>query len=148
MADTAPWLHTPEAKKKSAETRKLRTSFAKQFLAELELDLDEMGLTADIVPPEAADRLHALGIKVTPQSVMVHQALYRAMISGDVEYVKFARDTVGEKPTDTMEIGGILDKPIEALDLSKLSDDQLRQLMADRQDKIAARAEEIADENY
>ena len=36
------------------------------------------------------------------------------------------------KPTDKVEIGGIDGKPIEAIDLTKLSDDELQKLIAKR----------------
>lgn len=47
---------------------------------------------------------------------------------GDVEAMRFVRDTGGEAPTAKVEVGGIEDKPIEVLDLSSLSDSQLQEL--------------------
>lgn len=56
---------------------------------------------------------------------------------GDVEAMRFVRDTGGELPTAKVEIGGIEDKPLEVLDLSALSDNQLRELAQKRMEQSA-----------
>ena len=47
---------------------------------------------------------------------------------GDVEAMRFVRDTGGELPTAKVEIGGMEDKPIEVIDLSKMTDEELMEL--------------------
>lgn len=46
---------------------------------------------------------------------------------------ELVRDTIGERPRDQLEVGNLDDKPLATVDLSKLSDDQLRAMLARRQ---------------
>lgn len=76
--------------------------------------------------------LAALGIDVpTNADGLVLVATLKAG-AGDIEAMRFVRDTGGELPTNKVEIGGIEDKPIEVIDLSALSDTQLQELVAKR----------------
>lgn len=45
------------------------------------------------------------------------------------------RDSIGEKPRDSLEIGNLDDKPLETIDLSKLSDAELRAMLAKRKQR-------------
>lgn len=65
------------------------------------------------------------------QAVLLAQ-LMRA-INGDTEAARFVRDTAGEKPRDGLEIGGFDGRPIESIDLSQLSDEQLKALAVSRE---------------
>lgn len=76
--------------------------------------------------------LAALGIDVpTNADGLVLVATLKAG-AGDIEAMRFVRDTGGEVPTSKVEVGGIEDKPIEVIDLSALSDAQLQELAAKR----------------
>ena len=76
--------------------------------------------------------LAALGIDVpTNADGLVLVATLKAG-AGDIEAMRFVRDTGGEVPTSKVEVGGIEDKPIEVLDLSALTDAQLQELAARR----------------
>lgn len=57
---------------------------------------------------------------------------------------ELVRDTLGEKPKDQLEVGNLDGKPLSTIDMSKLTDDQLRQLLAQRN---AADEAEDAEEN-
>ena len=52
---------------------------------------------------------------------------------GNTEAARFVRDTIGEKPREGLEIGNLDDRPLATLDLSKLSDDELRAIAAARE---------------
>lgn len=79
-----------------------------------------------------AELLRLLGVDdPTNADGMMLVALQKAT-RGDVEAMRFVRDTGGEVPTSKVEVGGIEDKPIEVLDLSALSDAQLQELAAKR----------------
>ena len=52
--------------------------------------------------------------------------------TGDVEATRYIRDTIGEKPREGLELGNLDDKPLASVDLSKLSDEQLKAMAAAR----------------
>ena len=52
--------------------------------------------------------------------------------AGDVEAARYIRDTIGEKPREGLELGNLDDKPLASVDLSKLSDEQLKVMAAAR----------------
>lgn len=80
----------------------------------------------------AYEQLKKLGIKANHENAMMLATAKRAML-GDVEAARFVRDTVGEKPTEAMQLA-ITDKPVKSLDLNKLSDTELEAL-ADQADQ-------------
>ena len=56
----------------------------------------------------------------------------RRAIMGDTEAARFCRDTAGDKPTEALTLA-LTDKPVKAMDLTQLSDEELEAL-ADRVD--------------
>lgn len=52
--------------------------------------------------------------------------------AGDVEAIRYVRDTIGEKPREGLELGNLDNRPLETIDLSKMSDAQLQQLAENR----------------
>lgn len=83
-------------------------------------------MAAPIAPGQEADALKALGLKANHENAILLAAAQKAS-SGDIEAVRFLRDTLGEKPTESFNVG-VQGKPIQALDLSKLSDEELEAL--------------------
>ena len=65
-------------------------------------------------------------------------------LGGDTKAAEFVRDTSGQKPVDGLVVGNLDDKPFEMIDLSSLTDDQLRELAAL---KMEAAEEEYVEEN-
>ena len=57
----------------------------------------------------------------------------RRAIMGDTEAARFCRDTAGDKPTEALTLA-MTDKPVKAMDLTQLSDEELEAL-ADRVDE-------------
>lgn len=51
-------------------------------------------------------------------------------LGGDTKAAEFVRDTSGQKPVDGLVVGNLDDKPFEMIDLTALSDEQLRELAA------------------
>ncbi|MBQ3327138.1 MAG: hypothetical protein IJG86_05090 [Clostridia bacterium] len=60
-------------------------------------------------------------------------------MSGDTKAAEFVRDTSGQKPVDGLVVGNLDDKPFETIDLTSLTDEQLRELT---QIKIESQMEE------
>lgn len=108
--------------KRSVEVRRLKRTQAdilRQILALEERDprrrelLISMGLDGNV-----AD---SINIAVTDKAK-----------AGDVEAARYIRDTIGEKPREGLELGNLDDKPLASVDLSKLSDEQLKAMAAAR----------------
>ena len=88
-----------------------------------------LSLTCD--DETAVNALQALGL--TPDFAnAANLAVMRKAVRGDVEALKYIRDTIGEKPADVTQLN-LLDKPVGAQDLTQLSDEELEYL-ADRAD--------------
>lgn len=87
-------------------------------------------LLNDIMPLEVADeelreRLEQAGLEPTHEVAMCYAALLRAE-KGDIEAARFIRDTRGEKPVEGLAVGQLLDIPVQEMDMSKISDTELR----------------------
>lgn len=87
-------------------------------------------LDCQIPEAEQAAALKALGFEGTFRDGMTLAMLEKAL-KGDVEAGRFVRDTVGEKPREGVDLS-IEDKPLASIDMSKLTDEQLQQLAAQR----------------
>lgn len=84
-------------------------------------------LPMTVADPELRAILEEAGLDPSYEVAMSFAALNRAA-KGDIEAARFIRDTRGEKPADTLAVGNLLDVPVGAMDLSKLSDEELRAL--------------------
>lgn len=82
---------------------------------------------------KTAELLGQLGLEADQQSAILLAATVKAKI-GDIEAARYVRDTSGQAPTQQLELGGIEGQPIETLDLSALSTEQLQQLLQKHQD--------------
>ena len=81
---------------------------------------------------EGAEKLEALGLDPT-WATDANVAVMQKARKGDVESLRYLRDTIGEKPRDGLEIGNLDGQPIATMDLSAMTDDQLRALIAARE---------------
>lgn len=109
-----------KAGKASGESRRRRKTFAEGLKEILAMDVDDQ---------KTLEALKALGLAGTFQDAINLQQI-RQSIKGDTESARFVRDTVGEKPREGLEIGNLDDKPFESLNLTELSNEQLRELAA------------------
>jgi len=105
---------------KSGESRRKKKTFAEGLRAILDMPARD---------PETLEALKALGLDGTVRDVL-NLAQIRNAEKGDVDAFRLVRDTVGEKPREGLEIGNLADRPFETLDLTKMSDEQLRELAA------------------
>ena len=124
MANVTPEERSANAKK-AAATRAQKRNF--HLLAKYMME-------AEIPDEDAAkEELEMHGFTQTDyQAAVFWSQLKKAIYNGDTEAAKYVRDTSGYKPTDSMQIGNLDDKPFETLDLSKLSNEELRSLIAKR----------------
>lgn len=110
------------AGKASGVSRNKRKTFRESLLAILSMPVDD---------PKTYELLKNLGLDPTFQTA-IDLAQIRQAQKGDTDASRFVRDTVGEKPRDELEIGNLASRPFETLDLSKLTDEQLKELAAQR----------------
>lgn len=121
-----PEDRTPEERRESARNagrasgesrRRLRTfrEVARAILDSPETD------------PDVLELLRLIGLEGTKRDALTLAQITKAG-KGDTDAFRIIRDTIGEKPAEQVELGGMADRPIETIDLTKLSDDELRQL--------------------
>lgn len=66
-------------------------------------------------------------------AMAVAAAMYdRAAVSADTQAARFVAEYTEGKATEKVEIGGLDGKPIESIDLTRMTDDQLKMLIAKR----------------
>jgi len=78
--------------------------------------------------PQTAAALETLGLEADQQGAVLLAALYKSQ-AGDIEAARFVRDTSGQAPAQQVALGGIDGQPIESIDLTNLSTEQLNELL-------------------
>lgn len=116
---------TPEQRRESAQRAAAASAVARQGYKR-QRDLIKQVLAAQVDDPALKEKLKELGFDTTFGSAMVFAQAKKALV-GDTEAARYLRDTVGEKPTEAYQLA-VTDKPIRAMDLSALSDEELEAL--------------------
>lgn len=116
---------TPEQRRESAQRAAAASAVARQGYKR-QRDLIKQVLAAQVDDPTLKEKLKELGFDTTFGSAMVFAQAKKALV-GDTEAARYLRDTVGEKPTEAYQLA-VTDKPIRAMDLSALSDEELEAL--------------------
>lgn len=111
-----------KAGKKSGESRRRLRTFRE--VAKAILDSPEND-------PAVLELLQQIGLEGTKRDALTLAQIVKAG-KGDTDAFRMVRDTVGEKPREELEIGGMTDRPIQTIDLTQLSDNDLRRLAAAR----------------
>lgn len=111
-----------KAGKASADVRRKHKAFRDVFRDILALDVTD---------EQVAQTLQSLGLDPSFANAIGLQAILKASTLGDIEAARFTRDTIGEKPTEALQMS--FDKPVKSMDLSKLTDAELEAL-ADQAD--------------
>ena len=81
--------------------------------------------------PETRAALETLGLEPDQQSAILLKAIEQAR-RGDMESARYARDTSGQAPAQQVALGGVDGQPIQTLDLSGLSNEELQRLISDQ----------------
>ena len=103
----------------SGEARRLRRTQA---------DILRQILVLDYTDPERRKLLMQLGLTGSFADAINLSVLEKAA-KGDVEAARYMRDTIGEKPREDMQVS-VLDKPVEQLNMSELTDEELNAIVA------------------
>ena len=107
----------------SAKKRRQKKTFAETLRAVL----------ASEYPVEDAKRkLQEMGLDGTWMD-QLSQAQVDKASRGDTEAFRAVRDTIGENPRQAVDVG-LTSGPVSGMDLSQLSDDQLRAMIAAREE--------------
>ena len=94
-------------------------------------ELAEKVLLLDLPEEDMKQALEELGFdeEATIAAGILFSQSKKAM-HGDTDAARFVRDTAGQRPADNLKIGNLDDKPFEMLNLNELSDEDLRKLVA------------------
>lgn len=109
-----------------------QTSTANRRRRKTQAEIIRQIMDLKLTPEEGAGKLVELGLDptwATDANVAVMQKARR----GDVESLRYLRDTIGEKPRDGLDVGVYEGQPVSEMDLSQLSDEQLRAMIAARE---------------
>lgn len=109
-----------------------KASSEKQRRRKTQAEIIRQIMELRLTPEEGADKLEALGLDPT-WATDANVAVMQKARKGDVESLRYLRDTIGEKPRDGLEIGNLDGQPLSTIDLSTLTDDQLRAMIAARE---------------
>lgn len=121
-----------------------KTTQKKRAMRTLARDLLDMNM---VEGDEVREALRLRGLdeaNMTEAAAILFAQVQKARL-GDTEAARFLRDTSGQKPVDNVAIGNMDDKPFASMDLSKLSADQLAELVEEGEDD-ETRAEESEEE--
>jgi len=113
----------PEAREKRRQTIAKKKEFKKLAKMMLETDLPQNDEVREALADAGFDQFDY-------QSGVLLAQLRKALI-GDTEAAKFVRDSSGQKPTESLQVGQLDDVPVTEMDLSQLSTAELKQMIAD-----------------
>ena len=107
----------------SAKKRRQKKTFAETLRAVL---------ASEYPVEEAKKKLQGMGLDGTWMD-QLSQAQVDKASRGDTEAFRAVRDTIGENPRQAVDVG-LTNGPVSGMDLSQLSDDQLRAMIAAREE--------------
>ena len=107
----------------SAKKRRQKKTFAETLRAVL---------ASEYPVEEAKKKLQDMGLDGTWMD-QLSQAQGDKASRGDTEAFRAVRDTIGENPKQAVDVG-LTSGPVSGMDLSQLSDDQLRAMIAAREE--------------
>ena len=118
---------TPEERKDKA-SRAGKASGEARRLRRTQADILRQILVLEYTDPERRKLLMQLGLSGNFADAINLSVLEKAA-KGDVEAARYMRDTIGEKPREDMQVS-VLDKPVEQLNMSELTDEELNAIVA------------------
>lgn len=125
--DIAEWSAKLTQEERTENARKAGLASAEKKLRyKTQRELMKQALLCAPEDPKIAEALRTLGLDATYASALAI-AQIRKGADGDTEAFRAVRDTIGEKPTEAYQLA-VSDKPIKALDLSGMTDDELEAL--------------------
>lgn len=119
---------TPEQRRANAVKAGKASGAARARRKRMRDTFDEW-LRAGVTAEDLLSVMQAAGVDPADQTYQtaITVAVLGKAARGDIEAARFARDTIGEKPTEQYNLS-VSDKPIKSLDLSQMSDEELEAL--------------------
>lgn len=118
---------TPEQRTERARQGALATNEKRRQRKTMREGFKE-ALKAGVTDASMEEALKAIGLEPTMQNAILLAAIGKAM-TGDIEAARFVRDTIGEKPTEALQISAVQD--VQRMDVSGLTDAELQAIIAD-----------------
>ena len=118
---------TPEQRTERARQGALATNDKRRQRKTMREGFKE-ALKAGVTDASMEEALKAIGLEPTMQNAILLAAIGKAM-TGDIEAARFVRDTIGEKPTEALQISAVQD--VQQMDVSGLADAELQAIIAD-----------------
>ncbi len=118
---------TPEQRTERARQGALATNEKRRQRKSMREGFKE-ALKAGVTDASMEEALKAIGLEPTMQNAILLAAIGKAM-TGDIEAARFVRDTIGEKPTEALQISAVQD--VQQMDVSGLTDAELQAIIAD-----------------
>ena len=118
---------TPEQRTERARQGALATNEKRRQRKTMREGFKE-ALKAGVTDASMEEALKAIGRERTMQNAILLAAIGKAM-TGDIEAARFVRDTIGEKPTEALQISAVQD--VQRMDVSGLTDAELQAIIAD-----------------
>ena len=132
LANLRPFSERSETEQREIRSMGGKASQAKQRRRKTQAEIIRQIMELKLTPEEGAAKFEALGLDPT-WATDANVAVMQKARKGDVESLRYLRDTIGEKPRDGLEIGNLDGQPLSTIDLSTLSDEQLRAMIAARE---------------
>ncbi len=123
------WARNAQKYSAQARTRKKRLTDAAKWL----LAANNIVTEQDVI-----DKLVELGMSDATNAEALMVVALKKALKGDVEAMKFVRDTGGEAPKNQVELSGDLDRPVATMDLRNLSEEQLLRMAEAKADDAPA----------
>lgn len=132
LANLRPFSERSEMEQREIRSMGGKASQAKQRRRKTQAEIIRQIMELKLTPEEGAAKFEALGLDPT-WATDANVAVMQKARKGDVESLRYLRDTIGEKPRDGLEIGNLDGQPLSTIDLSTLSDETLRAMIAARE---------------
>ena len=132
LANLRPFSERSETEQREIRSMGGKASQAKQRRRKTQAEIIRQIMELKLTPEEGAAKFEALGLDPT-WATDANVAVMQKARKGDVESLRYLRDTIGEKPRDGLEIGNLDGQPLSTIDLSTLSDETLRAMIAARE---------------
>lgn len=126
-----PFGTRPESEERAIRVKGGKASGAARRLKRTQADILRQIMALEEFDPERKALLMSLGLEGNVAD-SINVAVANKARDGDIEAVRYMRDTIGEKPREGLELGNLDDRPLATIDMSKLTDEQLQAMAAAR----------------
>lgn len=136
MRQFIPTFLWPEEYRKFIQARGGSRSGHNKRLKRRQSDILRELLAMQVQDDRTKELLAELGVEDGDFATAMNRAVLLRALSGDVEAVRYIRDTIGEKPREGLDFS-VSEKPVSEMNLAELTDEQLLALAGNAVDTPA-----------